>query len=93
MTRVPLTVITSEDGEVKFYWCESDGNTVFRTCTVSWSSSSTITALGSGYGFSAAETNDGGEFGLYYRDFSGVLRSLWSSDDGSTWSTGLLEVS
>ena len=92
MTQGPLAAITSEDGEVKFYWCESDGNTDPRTCTVSWSSSSTITALGSGYGFSAAETNDGGEIGLYYRDFSGVLRSLRSSDDGSIWSTGLLEV-
>ena len=69
MVRALLTAITSHDGEDHVYWRESDDSTVFRAYTVSWSPSSTITPLASGYGFAANEMNDGGQIGLYYRRF------------------------
>ena len=67
MVRALLTAITSHDGEDHIYWRESDDSTVFRAYTVSWSPSSSITPLASGYGFAANEMSDGGQIGPYYR--------------------------
>ena len=70
MARARLTAITSKDGEVQVYWHVSDDSTVLRTYTVPWSPCSTISALGSGYGFAATEMSEGGQIGLYYRNLA-----------------------
>ena len=74
------------------YSRDSDGSTVFRTFSTSWSSASTITLLGSGYEFSVTQLDDAKRIRLYYQDFEGALRDVVSSDSGSSWDAGTLLV-
>ena len=92
MARVPLSAVSSTSGDIQVYSRDSDGSTVFRTFSTSWSSASTITLLESGYQFSVTQFDDWELVRLYYQDFEGAVRDVVSNDRGSSWIPGTLLV-
>ena len=92
MARVPLSAASSTSGKIQAYSRDSDGSTVFRTFSTSWSSASTITLLESGYEFSVTQWGDLEYIRLYYQDFEGAVREVTSDNGGSSWAAGALLV-
>ena len=90
MAQVPLSAVSSSNGEIQVYSRDSNGNTVFRSFSTSWSSASTITNLGSGYEFNVTQFVDLLQLRLYYQDFEGAVRELVSASTGSEWHAGEL---
>ena len=92
VARVPLSAVSSSSGEIQVYSRDSDGNTVFRTFTTSWSSASTITLLEAGYEFNGTQWDDLKIIRFYYQDFEGVVHEIKTDDGSASWVTGELVV-